>query len=232
MERARSKALHKLSRRKKEREAKASAAVRDKDKGGLFSGRLLEGSVDSTPLGEGSYSGSATVPSQLNSLLSRPLAGDASDAGLAAAIEVRVSNLWTCALTTPRNSRYQPCPWLFQLSVSVQAIESLNKLDVAEIRSLVNPPVPVEVVMEAVSCLLVGYPLSFTESKKQLSGGESFLNRLKDFRIEDVTDARLKAVEPYADNPLFRPENVAPVSYCASKFCAWVLGVVQVHSCV
>ena len=33
--------------------------------------------------------------------------------------------------------------------------------------------------------------------------------------------------ESYADNPVFRPKNVEPVSLCAAKFCAWVLGVVQ-----
>ena len=40
-------------------------------------------------------------------------------------------------------------------------------------------------------------------------------------------DARLHLAESYADNPVFRPKNVEPVSLCAAKFCAWVLGVVQ-----
>ena len=42
---------------------------------------------------------------------------------------------------------------------------------------------------------------------------------LREFRLDDVTDARLRLVEPYVDNPVFRPENVQGVSYCASKFC-------------
>ena len=38
----------------------------------------------------------------------------------------------------------------------MQAIESLTKLDVAEIRTLQNPPVAVAVVLEAVVVLLTG----------------------------------------------------------------------------
>jgi len=101
-------------------------------------------------------------------------------------------------------------------------------LDVAEIRTMIKPPAAVEVVIEAVMALLLGKAIIFSESRRLLSGGESFLTMLRDFRLEDVTDTRLRLVDPYVSNPLFRPENVAPVSYCASKFCAWVLGVVQV----
>jgi hypothetical protein len=37
-----------------------------------------------------------------------------------------------------------------------QAIDGLTKLDVAEIRTMVNPPAAVEVVLEAVMVLLTG----------------------------------------------------------------------------
>lgn len=91
-----------------------------------------------------------------------------------------------------------------------------------------KPPPAVEVVLEAVMCLLTGRILAFSETRRVLSGGEAFLQMLRDFRLDDVTDGRLRLIEPYVDNPVFKPENVLPVSYCASKFCAWVLGVVQV----
>ena len=113
------------------------------------------------------------------------------------------------------------------LLAAVAAIDSLTKLDVAEIKTMVKPPAAVEVVLEAVMCLLVGKPMTWNETRKLLGGGEAFLVMLRDFKLEDVTDVRLKLVEPYVDNPVFRPENVLPVSYCASKFCAWVFGIVQ-----
>ena len=113
------------------------------------------------------------------------------------------------------------------LVAALAAIENLTKLDVAEIRTMSKPPAAVEVVMEAVMVLLTGKALSFQECRRLLGGGEAFLLMLREFQLEDVTDARLKMVEPYVDNPVFRPENVLPISFCASKFCAWVLGVVQ-----
>ena len=113
------------------------------------------------------------------------------------------------------------------LKAAVAAVDSLSKLDVAEIRTMVKPPAAVEVVLEAVMALLTGKSMHFSDTKRLLSGGEAFLVMLREFKLEDVTDARLRLVEPYCDNPVFRPENVLGVSYSASKFCAWVLGVVQ-----
>ena len=113
------------------------------------------------------------------------------------------------------------------LRAAIQAIDGLTKLDVAEIRTMVNPPAAVEVVLEAVMVLLTGKVMTFHDTRRLLNGGEAFLLMLQQFRVEDVTDARLKLAESYADNPVFRPKNVEPVSACAAKFCAWVLGVVQ-----
>ena len=113
------------------------------------------------------------------------------------------------------------------LQVALRAVEGLTKLDVAEIRTMSKPPAAVEVVMEAVIVLLTGKTLPFQEARRLLGGGEAFLLMLREFQLENVTDSRLRLIEPYVDNPVFRPENVQPISYCASKFCAWVLGVVQ-----
>ncbi|RYH28338.1 hypothetical protein EON65_12485 [archaeon] len=113
------------------------------------------------------------------------------------------------------------------MKAAYEAIEGLTKMDVAEIRSMVKPPAAVEVVIEAVMILLTGKYMNFKDSYKLLSGGEAFLTMLKDFDVADVTDKRLAMVEHYVDNPLFRPEHVLPVSHCASKFCAWVHGVVH-----
>ena len=113
------------------------------------------------------------------------------------------------------------------LRVAVAAIDSLTKLDVAEVRTMTRPPAAVEVVLEAVLALLTGKTMQFADTRRLLGGGEAFLVMLREFKLEDVSDARLRMVEPYVDNPVFRPENVVGVSFAASKFCAWVLGVVQ-----
>lgn len=113
------------------------------------------------------------------------------------------------------------------LQAAIAAIDSLTKLDIAEIRTMVKPPAAVEVTIEAVMCLLIGKVLPYNESRKILANGESLLQMFKDFKLEDVSDSRLLLAEAYVDNRIFRPENVLPISFCASKFCSWVLGVVQ-----
>ena len=110
---------------------------------------------------------------------------------------------------------------------ALRAIEGLTKLDVAEIRTLSKPPAAVVVVLEAVTALLTGQIFSFPETRKLMGHGEKFLQMMKDFSLEEVDAPRLDLLEAYVDNPIFRPEFVADVSRCASKFCAWVLGVVQ-----
>jgi pimeloyl-ACP methyl ester carboxylesterase len=113
------------------------------------------------------------------------------------------------------------------LRAALQAIESLTKIDIAEIKTMSKPPAAVEVVMEAVLLTLTGKTFTFQECRRLLTGGESFLLMLREFQLEDLTETRLRLIEPYVDNAVFRPENVQPVSSCAAKFCAWVLGVVQ-----
>ena len=113
------------------------------------------------------------------------------------------------------------------MQAAMQAINGLSKMDVSEIRSMSKPHPAVEVVMEAVMLLLTGRNLSLKEANRMMGGGEVFLAMLQNFKVDSVTDERLEQVAPYVDNPLFRPEKVLPISLCASKFCAWVHGVVH-----
>lgn len=110
---------------------------------------------------------------------------------------------------------------------AIHAIQDLNKLDVAEIRSMTRPPAAVIVVLEAVTAVLTGRIHTFQETRRLLGNGDVFLQSLRDFQIGSIDSVRLRLVQPYVDNPIFRPEHVVEVSKCASKFCAWVLGTVQ-----
>ena len=97
---------------------------------------------------------------------------------------------------------------------------------------MAKPPAAVEIVIEALMMLLTGRALSLQESRRILGGGDAFLLLLRNFEIGQITDARLRLLEPYVDNPVFRPSNVAPASACAAKFCAWIVAVVQVRSLI
>lgn len=114
-----------------------------------------------------------------------------------------------------------------RFNAALKAIEELTKLDVAEIRTMLKPPPAVAVVLEAVTLLLTGAPLAFPEARKLMGNGDQFLQMLRDFRPDAVDELKLKLIQPYVDNSFFRPEYVVDVSRCASKFCAWVLGVVE-----
>ena len=56
---------------------------------------------------------------------------------------------------------------MFQLSIDPQALESLNKKDMTEIKSYGRPPALVEKVMEAVMILRGNEP-TWLEAKRQL----------------------------------------------------------------
>jgi hypothetical protein len=113
------------------------------------------------------------------------------------------------------------------MDVASQAIRGLTKMDIAEIRTMTKPHAAVEVVMEAVMAVLTGKVMSFKDTHRVLGSGDNFMTMLRDFDIREINDSRLEMLEPYVDNPLFTPENVQPISLCASKFCAWVHGVVH-----
>lgn len=113
------------------------------------------------------------------------------------------------------------------LEEALKAVNGLTKLDVAEIRTMVKPPAAVEVVMEAVMIILTGRVMTFQDTHRLLGGGEAFLLMINQFDLKDLTDKRLEMIEPYVSNPVFRPENVQPISLCAAKFCSWVHGIVH-----
>ena len=56
---------------------------------------------------------------------------------------------------------------MLQLSIDLQALESLNKKDMTEIKSYGRPPALVEKVMEAVMILRGNEP-TWSEAKRQL----------------------------------------------------------------
>src|SRR3546814_20104270 len=60
----------------------------------------------------------------------------------------------------------------------------------------------------------------------------SFMERLRNFDVRQISAEQLRLVTNYTDNELFRPETLAAISQCAAKFCAWIIGVVQAHQYV
>uniref|UniRef100_A0A182Q0S0 Dynein heavy chain coiled coil stalk domain-containing protein n=1 Tax=Anopheles farauti TaxID=69004 RepID=A0A182Q0S0_9DIPT len=106
------------------------------------------------------------------------------------------------------------------LDSAVAALDSLNKKDMNEIKSYSRPPTRVELVMEAVMILLGKEP-TWTESKRQL-GEQKFLDTLKSFDRNNISERTLKIIGGYVRNPELDPEKVGTVSKAAKSLMLWV----------
>ncbi|XP_071165421.1 dynein axonemal heavy chain 2-like [Mytilus edulis] len=107
------------------------------------------------------------------------------------------------------------------LKEAIEALDSLNKNDITEIRSYGRPPAQVEKVMEAVMILRGNEP-TWSEAKKQL-GDNNFINKLVAYDKDNISDKMLKKISSnYVNQSDFRPEIVGRVSLAAKSLCLWV----------
>ena len=90
----------------------------------------------------------------------------------------------------------------------------------AEVRAYTNPPELVDLVMQAVMILRGGEP-TWAEAKRQLAD-TSFINQLKEYDKDNMTDRILKKIGTYVSKPEFKPDTVGRVSFAAKSLCMWV----------
>eukprot|EP00762_Andalucia_godoyi_P000666 ANDGO_05308.mRNA.1 Dynein-1-beta heavy chain len=102
---------------------------------------------------------------------------------------------------------------------AVEALNSLNKQDITEIKSFKTPPPLVQTVMEAV-CILKGVKPEW-KSATSLLADTGFLKSLVDFDKDNIQSATLKKLAKYIQDPDFDPEKVAKVSRAARSLCLW-----------
>ncbi|XP_063305793.1 dynein axonemal heavy chain 2 [Pelobates fuscus] len=106
------------------------------------------------------------------------------------------------------------------LNEAMKALESLNKKDLTEIRSYGRPPLPVEIVLQAVMILRGNEP-TWAEAKRQL-GEANFIKQLVNFDKDNISDKILKKIGQYCVQPDFHPDSVGRVSLAARSLCMWV----------
>ncbi|XP_050561707.1 dynein axonemal heavy chain 2 [Spodoptera frugiperda] len=109
------------------------------------------------------------------------------------------------------------------LEEAIKALDALNKKDITEVKSYAKPPYKVEMVLEAVLILLQKEP-TWAEAKRQL-GDQYFLDRLREFDKDNISDKTLKKVGTYTVKPDFDPEIVGTVSAAAKSLCLWVRAI-------
>ncbi|XP_008209980.1 dynein heavy chain 2, axonemal [Nasonia vitripennis] len=111
------------------------------------------------------------------------------------------------------------------LQEAMMALDALSKKDISEIKSFTRPPARVEMVLEAVMILKNSEP-TWAESKRQL-GDVNFINTLRDFDKDHISDKTLRTISKYTSNPEFEPEKVGIVSNAAKSLSMWVIAMEQ-----
>jgi dynein heavy chain len=106
------------------------------------------------------------------------------------------------------------------LNEAILALDSLKKNDIAEVKAYGKPPQLVEVVLEAVMVLKQSEP-TWAEAKRQL-GDPNFINSLKEFDRDNISDKVLRKINKYTADVDFQPEKVGSVSFAAKSLCMWV----------
>lgn len=106
------------------------------------------------------------------------------------------------------------------LEAATNALNSLNKNDISEIKAYTKPPDIVAMVMEAVMVLRKSKP-EWSEAKRQLAD-PNFIKQLINFDKDNMSDKVLRKIRNYVTRPEFDPEEVGRVSNAAKSLCMWV----------
>jgi len=103
---------------------------------------------------------------------------------------------------------------------SVDALKSLNKNDVNEVKAYKQPPELVVMTLEGV-CILMGVKPDWGEAKKLMSD-MAFLENLQNFDKDNIAEKKIKGIQKYMKDEKFMPDNVGKVSKAAKSLCMWV----------
>lgn len=96
------------------------------------------------------------------------------------------------------------------LEAAMSALEKLDKGSVSEVKAYTSPPALVQKTMEAVMILFNKTP-TWEEAKRVLSDAD-FLNKIKNFPKESISNKTLKQIEKYTKKSEFTPANVLTIS--------------------
>ena len=120
------------------------------------------------------------------------------------------------------------------LKAAAEALNTLNKANLTELKSFGKPP-PIVVNVVAAVMVLSSPPAKIPKDRTWNSGKafmgkvDQFLDSLIKFDKENIQDANLKAIKPYLSDPNFEPDNVRTKSFAASGLCSWAINIVRFY---
>nr|XP_006635186.1 PREDICTED: dynein heavy chain 9, axonemal isoform X1 [Lepisosteus oculatus] len=120
------------------------------------------------------------------------------------------------------------------LIAAQEALNTLNKNNLTELKSFGSPVAAVTNVTAAVMVLMapggkVPKDRSWKAAKVMMAKVDSFLDALINFNKENIHENCLKAIQPYLQDPEFSPEFVTSKSNAAAGLCSWVINIVKFY---
>ncbi|MGH0132249.1 UNVERIFIED_CONTAM: hypothetical protein FKN15_049486 [Acipenser sinensis] len=120
------------------------------------------------------------------------------------------------------------------LIAAQEALNTLNKNNLTELKSFGSPPDAVVNVAEAVMILLapggkIPKDRSWKAAKVCMAKVDAFLDSLVHYDKEHIPDTCLKAFQPFKNDPTFEPDFIRSKSIAAAGLCSWCINIVRFY---
>ncbi|KAJ9585774.1 hypothetical protein L9F63_002411, partial [Diploptera punctata] len=120
------------------------------------------------------------------------------------------------------------------LIAAQEALNTLNKANLTELKSFGSPPGAVTNVTAAVMVLLapngkIPKDRSWKAAKIVMAKVDSFLDALITYDKENIHPEVIKAIQPYLKDSEFDPDFVRTKSGAAAGLCAWVINIIKFY---
>ncbi|XP_028172090.1 dynein beta chain, ciliary-like [Ostrinia furnacalis] len=118
------------------------------------------------------------------------------------------------------------------LIAAQEALNTLNKANLTELKSFGSPPGAVTNVTAAVMVLMapggkIPKDRSWKAAKVVMAKVDMFLESLIHYDKENIHPDVIKAIQPYLKDSEFEPEFVRSKSAAAAGLCAWVINIIK-----
>ncbi|XP_057654279.1 dynein beta chain, ciliary-like [Diorhabda carinulata] len=120
------------------------------------------------------------------------------------------------------------------LIAAQEALNTLNKNNLTELKSFGSPP---EIVVEVCAAVLVLFSKKgkipkergWKDCKQMMARVDVFLNDLLTYDKDNMSPEVVKATLEYTKNPEFSPEKVYTKSLAAAGLCSWVINILKYY---
>jgi len=108
-----------------------------------------------------------------------------------------------------------------------QAVKSIKKQHLVEVRSMANPPSVVKLALESI-CLLLGEDAKDWKAIRQVTMKDNFINTIVNFNTDDISDdVREKMRVKYLSNPDYNFEKVNRASMACGPMVKWAIAQLE-----